>query len=135
MSTEPQPWAKRVDAITLFVEDLAAAREFYQRAFGLPVFFEDASSLVFDFGNAVVNLLQTSSAVELVDPATPGSPGADPRMQITLEVADVDATCAELARNGVTLLNGPVDRPWGIRTASFRDPAGHVWEIAAKIER
>ncbi|MDQ3782600.1 MAG: VOC family protein, partial [Actinomycetota bacterium] len=28
------------------------------------------------------------------------------------------------------LLNGPVDRPWGVRTASFRDPAGHIWEIA-----
>ena len=25
---------------------------------------------------------------------------------------------------------GPVDRPWGIRTASFRDPGGHIWEIA-----
>ena len=25
---------------------------------------------------------------------------------------------------------GPMDRPWGIRTASFRDPGGHIWEIA-----
>jgi catechol 2,3-dioxygenase-like lactoylglutathione lyase family enzyme len=135
MTTEPQPWAKRVDAITLFVEDLAGAKAFYQRAFGLPVFFEDDSSVVFDFGNAVVNLLRTSSAIELVAPARPGGAGADPRMQLTLEVDDVDATCSELARNGVPLLNGPMDRPWGIRTASFRDPAGHVWEIAAKIER
>jgi len=30
----------------------------------------------------------------------------------------------------VTPLNGPIDRPWGIRTASFRDPGGHIWEIA-----
>jgi uncharacterized glyoxalase superfamily protein PhnB len=30
----------------------------------------------------------------------------------------------------VKLLNGPMDRPWGIRTAAFADPAGHVWEIA-----
>lgn len=22
------------------------------------------------------------------------------------------------------------ERPWGIRTASFRDPGGHIWEIA-----
>jgi catechol 2,3-dioxygenase-like lactoylglutathione lyase family enzyme len=79
MTTEPQPWAKRVDAITLFVEDLAGAKAFYQRAFGLPVFFEDDSSVVFDFGNAVVNLLRTSSAIELVAPATPGGAGADPR--------------------------------------------------------
>ena len=34
-------WARGIAAITLFVEDLAAAREFYQRAFELPVHFED----------------------------------------------------------------------------------------------
>ena len=27
-----------------------------------------------------------------------------------------------------------MDRPWGIRTASFRDPDGHIWEIARKID-
>jgi uncharacterized glyoxalase superfamily protein PhnB len=45
-------------------------------------------------------------------------------------VDDVDETCEELQRRGVVLLNGPMDRPWGIRTASFLDPAGHIWEIA-----
>jgi uncharacterized glyoxalase superfamily protein PhnB len=45
-------------------------------------------------------------------------------------VDDVDAMCAELAERGVKLLNGPMDRPWGVRTASFMDPAGHIWEIA-----
>ena len=51
-------------------------------------------------------------------------------MQFTIGVDDVDAMCAELAKRGVELLNGPIDRPWGVRTAAFRDPAGHVWEIA-----
>lgn len=51
-------------------------------------------------------------------------------MQFTLPVDDVDAMCEELAARGVTLLNGPMDRPWGIRMASFRDPGGHIWEIA-----
>ena len=48
-------------------------------------------------------------------------------------VDDVDATAADLAARNVALLNGPVDRPWGIRTAAFADPAGHVWEIAGPI--
>ena len=26
-----------------------------------------------------------------------------------------------------------VDRPWGLRTATFTDPDGHIWEVAAKI--
>ena len=51
-------------------------------------------------------------------------------MQLTITVDDVDAVCARLAAHGVTLLNGPIDRPWGVRTACFADPAGHIWEIA-----
>jgi uncharacterized glyoxalase superfamily protein PhnB len=45
-------------------------------------------------------------------------------------VDDLDAECAELAARGVELLNGPMDRAWGARTASFRDPGGRIWEIA-----
>jgi uncharacterized glyoxalase superfamily protein PhnB len=28
----------------------------------------------------------------------------------------------------------PIDRLWGVRTASFSDPGGHIWEIA-KVAR
>jgi uncharacterized glyoxalase superfamily protein PhnB len=55
---------------------------------------------------------------------------AGSRLQLTIEVDDVDAICAQLAARGVELLNGPMDRPWGPRTASFQDPGGHIWEIA-----
>jgi hypothetical protein len=40
------------------------------------------------------------------------------------------AMCADLTRRGGKLLNGPMDRPWGIRTAAFQDPGRHIWEIA-----
>jgi len=33
----------------------------------------------------------------------------------------------------VTLLNGPMDREWGVRTASFTDPDGHIWELAQAL--
>ncbi|HEY0475774.1 MAG TPA: VOC family protein [Kribbella sp.] len=59
-----------------------------------------------------------------------GGLDAGRRFQLTIPVDDVDAVCAELTSRGVKLLNGPMDRPWGIRTAAFADPAGHVWEIA-----
>ena len=42
----------------------------------------------------------------------------------------MDALCAELASRGVELLNGPMDRPWGVRTDRFSDPGDHIWEIA-----
>ncbi len=123
-------WPKKIGAITLFAEDLPATKAFYQAVFGLPVYFEDAESAVFNFGNTLVNLLKASAAGELIEPAVVGGPGAGSRFQLTVDVDDVDAVCAELERRGVALLNGPIDRPWGVRTACFRDPAGHVWEIA-----
>ncbi len=123
-------WPNRVFAITLFVEDLAAARAFYGTVFGVPVEFEDADSAVFNFGNTLVNLLRVEAARDLVAPAPIGSADDGVRVQLTIDVEDVDATCRDLATRGVELLNGPMDRPWGIRTASFRDPGGHVWEIA-----
>jgi catechol 2,3-dioxygenase-like lactoylglutathione lyase family enzyme len=123
-------WPGGIGAITLFVEDLDAAKQFYREVFGLPVVFEDDNSAVFDFGNTIINLLTTAAAPELIDPAAVADRDAGARLQLTIRVEDVDATCTELTRRGVVLLNGPMDRPWGIRTASFRDPGGHIWEIA-----
>jgi len=127
----PTPtWPTAVFAITLFQEDLAAAKDFYGRAFGGSVVFEDANSAVFRFGDTMVNLLDVAAAPELVEPAAIGAPAAGSRLVLTVQVDDVDAHCERLQAAGITLLNGPMDRPWGPRTASFRDPGGHIWEIA-----
>lgn len=123
-------WPKSIFAITLFVEDLEVTKEFYQRVFGLPVEYEDGNSCVFKFGDTMINLLRISEAGELVEPATVAPRNAGSRFVFTIAVDDVDAMCAELAERGVELLNGPMDRPWGIRTASFVDPGGYIWEIA-----
>lgn len=123
-------WPGRISATTLFVEDLAATKQFYLDVFRLPVHFEDDVSVVFDFGNTLINLLQSTEAPELIAPAAVAPPDGGSRTQFTIDVDDVDATCAQLTARGVTLLSGPIDRPLGIRTASFRDPAGHIWEIA-----
>jgi catechol 2,3-dioxygenase-like lactoylglutathione lyase family enzyme len=123
-------WPKGIAAITLFVEDLEATRQFYRDVFGLPVFFENHDSAVFKFGETLVNLLKVDQARELIEPALIGGREAGARFQFTLEVDNVDAMCGRLASLGVELLNGPMDRPWGPRTASFKDPAGHIWEIA-----
>ena len=125
-----QSWPGGIVAITLFVEDLGAAKQFYEDVFGLTIHYEDENSAVFKFGTTLVNLLSRDAAPELVAPAAVADPDAGVRFQFTLEVDDVDATAAELVERGAELLNGPMDRPWGIRTASFRDPGGHIWEIA-----
>ncbi len=128
-------WPRGIGAITLFVEDVEATQRFYREAFGLPVVFEDDNSAVFDFGNTLINLLTATAARELIEPAAVARREAGSRLQLTIRVDDVDALCAELATRGVELLNGPLDRPWGVRTASFSDPGGHIWEIAQEIAR
>ena len=123
-------WPQGISAITLFVEDLPATKAFYVEVFGLPIHFEDDESAVFNFGSTLINLLRASAAEGLIEPALVASPDAGSRLQLTIDVDDVDAMCATLIARGVKLLNGPLDRPWGIRTASFKDPGGHIWEIA-----
>jgi catechol 2,3-dioxygenase-like lactoylglutathione lyase family enzyme len=123
-------WPGPISAITLFVEDLSATKNFYREVFDLAVHYEDEASAVFNFGNTLINLLVAPEAAGLIAPAVVGGPDTDARAQFTITVDDVDALCAQLQARGVELLNGPMDRPWGIRTASFKDPAGHIWEIA-----
>ena len=123
-------WPRGIGAITLFVEDVEAAKRFYQEVFGLPVVFEDENSAVFNFGHTLINLLKATAARDLIEPAVVARREAGSRLVLTVRVDDVDAMCLELATRGVELLNGPMDRPWGVRTASFSDPGGHIWEIA-----
>lgn len=123
-------WPKGISAITLFVEDLDATKQYYLKTFGLPIIFQDDNSAVFKFGDTLINLLKTTAVKELIEPAKMASREDGSRFVFTIPVDDVDAMCAELVSRGVELLNGPMDRPWGIRTASFMDPGGHIWEIA-----
>ena len=123
-------WVTDIFAITLFVEDLQISKQFYLRVFDLPVDYEDENSAVFKFGKILINLLKATEGQTLVEPAQVASPEAGSRFVFTIHVDDVDAMCAKLNKRGVTLLNGPIDRPWGVRTASFIDPGGYIWEIA-----
>ena len=122
-----------VGAITLFVDDPRQAKAFYERAFDAPLVYEDDDSAAFAFEGTIVNLLATPAARDLVAPGLVAGREQGSRCQLTIWVDDADEVCAELATRGVTLLNGPIDRAWGVRTACFADPDGHVWEIAQKL--
>lgn len=122
-----------VGAITLFVEGKDRAKSFYERVFELSPIYEDEVSAAFQFENMVVNLLATPAAHELIEPAAVAGPEGGSRFQLTIGVDDADEAARELATRGVTLLNGPMDREWGMRTAAFADPDGHIWEVASKL--
>jgi catechol 2,3-dioxygenase-like lactoylglutathione lyase family enzyme len=125
-------WEKEIGAMTLLVADLGASKEFYQDAFGLTAQHEDAVSVMFRFKNMYVFLRKA---------AVTDGPPADTALelaqagagQFAIIVDDVDAVGAELAERGVPVISGPSDRDWGMRTVTFADPSGHVWEIAQPV--
>lgn len=120
------------EVVTLFVPDIEVARTFYERVFGVEIVHSDAVSAVIGFAGTMVNLLAESEAPGLMAPLPVGANGV--RALFTIRVDDVDAECARLGKLGVYLVNGPVNRSWGRRTASFADPAGYVWELAQVID-
>ncbi len=125
-------WTKEVGAMTLFVPDLGSAKQFYEKVFGLPAQYEDDDTVMFRFTNMYVFLRKAAGAghAPASDALELARTGAG---QFAIIVADVDAVSADLEALGVTLLSGPSDRAWGMRTITFADPGGHVWEIAQEV--
>ena len=122
-----------LEVISLFVEDLPAADAFYRKVFAHEIIHGDDVCSIMKIGNIVINLLRIENAPTLVEPGKVAGPAAGARALYTVNVKDADAVCAELKALGVPLLNGPVNRPWGRRTAAFADPAGNVWEVAQEL--
>lgn len=124
-------WTAAPQALTLFSEDLDASIDFYRRFLGAEPVWGDDSSSIFAAGPTMINLLKTQAVAVLIAPAKMAPPGV--RAVYTLSVTDVDAHAARLQAVGIALLNGPIDRPWGVRTLSVQDPGGHVWELAMPL--
>lgn len=126
---------KDVGAIILFVEDLQRSKVFYHEVLGLNVEFEDGESAGFKIEGLAFIVLQVDRArVQLQGEAT-ATPSAGATGFLTTFTGDVDALHANLVERGIHFFQSPADQPWGMRTAYFKDPDGHVWEIAQPIER
>jgi catechol 2,3-dioxygenase-like lactoylglutathione lyase family enzyme len=117
-------------AVTLLTQDLVASEHFYAELLGLTKVWGDEVSAIYKVGKTMINVLADTQASELLAPAELAEYGSGEKLVFTLRCADVDAAVNELLEAGVEMLNGPIDRPWGVRTASFQDPSGNIWELA-----
>ncbi|HEY2214461.1 MAG TPA: VOC family protein [Acidimicrobiales bacterium] len=124
---------KRIDVINLFAENFGDTKSFYAEVLGLPLVFEDETTAVFKLENIMICLTEASDAVALIDPVAIANSDAGAECTLAMFVDEVDAVCEELARRGVQILNGPTDRPWGVRNACFADPAGHLWQVSQDL--
>lgn len=122
----------------LLVRNFAACFRFYRDMLGLKLVLgsEDDVYAEFETGGSVMLALFSQ---RLMSDATgtahlPAAISAQDSIALCLEVADVDAACAALQQKGITFMTLPADRPaWGLRTAHFRDPDGHLIEISHNI--
>jgi catechol 2,3-dioxygenase-like lactoylglutathione lyase family enzyme len=112
----------RLTTVTIWTRNPAELAEWYTQHMGMRVLQEtprfvllgsdDGASIGFHVGEPI---------------STPE------RVQFHLEVADVDAQYERLIAGGLTFDGPPEDKPWGVRSASMSDPAGHSVELTTPI--
>lgn len=122
----------RINLITLGVQDLTRARQFYETGLGWKVSSAGNESVVFlQLDNLVLSLFSRDELAKdaHVENTPPGFSG------ITLahnvhhkeEVAQV---LQQAEQAGATILKPAQDVFWGGHAGYFADPEGHLWEVA-----
>jgi len=125
---------KSISVITLFVEDEQRSKAFYEGLFDVTGTDEGHGTIIFQMDNLFLRLLERNQAEsEMLGHVPLADPGSGASVQLALFVEDADAFCADLVQRGVPIVYGPVDRPWGVRSAGFRDPDGHLWQFGSDI--
>ena len=121
----------------LVVRDVPRAVEFYRRAFAAEELFRNVTP---DGGSVMHSELLLGDSRFFVNEEFPDhgvvSPQALNGSPVTLHlyVADVDAWFARAVEAGAEVLFPLQDCFWGDRYAQLRDPFGHRWSIASRIE-
>ncbi len=116
--------------VVIYHEDMRAARQFYEGLLGLQI-----RQLIYDWfvgywisDKHEMTLCISTSPDERAQWAAGGK-----GVVIDFVVADVDDTYARLAERGVEFVEPPTDKPWGLRHASFLDPAGYTLTLTSYL--
>ena len=118
----------------LYVDDLARASEFYEGSLGLPLLLANQRMCAFDVGGPSVLLifLRGGSSEDMTTPGgtIPGHDGQGP-LHIAFAVAADELAAWEkrLEKRGISIVSR-VTWPRGGTSVYFRDPDGHVLELA-----
>jgi len=125
----------RMSMITLGVDDLARAVAFYRDGLGFPRHGEGEDVAFFDLSGTWLGLYGRKALAEDAGVAFDAerAPEGYNSFAIAHNVADRDQVHAviELARAaGATVVKEPQEVFWGGYSGYFRDPDGHLWEVA-----
>jgi catechol 2,3-dioxygenase-like lactoylglutathione lyase family enzyme len=112
----------RLTTITIWVQDPSELRAWYVEHFGMTVVQETPRFVLLGSDGGA------SIGFHVGDPLqTPG------RIQFHLEVPDVDAVYEKLRAKGLQFDAPPEHKPWGVRSVSLPDPAGHSVELTTPL--
>lgn len=116
----------RVNAMRVFVNDLAAARAFYEGVLAWPVSIEDESKGFIGFDLGVT--LMVENGADAPDDVIGRFTG------VTIWVDDIDAAYRLWSKRGVEFDGPPIETSWGGRLANFKDPSGNTLTIISDVD-
>ena len=134
MLREERPTLGGVIETSLYVEDLDRAARFYEEVLGLAALTSDSRFRAYDVGGRSVLLLfrrgATLETVRMPGGTIPPHDGHGPlHIALATPAAELAAWEARLADHGV-VIEGRTDWSRGGRSIYFRDPDGHLLELA-----
>ena len=120
----------------LVCADAAAEIEFCKAAFGAVELSrradEDGSVTHATLGIGELLIMVHGETRHLANQG-PLKDGSSP-VVIYLYIEDVDSVVARAVATGAQVLTPTADQFWGDRMARIVDPAGHVWNVASRVE-
>ena len=121
----------RISMITLGVRDLATAIEFYENGLGLPRMESPPEVAFFTLNGTWLGLYGKEALAEdaQVSAAGEGFEGFALAHNVGSE-QEVDEVIAQAVDAGATLVKKPQKVFWGGYNGYFKDPDGHLWEVA-----
>lgn len=123
----------KISTVNLFVQDFDKCLKFYRDTLCLELTRLEPTFVAFRMDDHELHLLQISDGADVLGvnmEAFESQTGKLDRVLLCSRVDNVDAAYETLKANGVEFTKSPVDQPWGIRAAYFRDPEGNIWEIS-----
>jgi catechol 2,3-dioxygenase-like lactoylglutathione lyase family enzyme len=108
-------------------EDPEGTRAFYADFLGFRVGMEeDGFLMLVSPSEPTTQVIVTWASETAMDPSVQ-------RVDISIEVADVDAAHADALRRGLDIVYPLTDEPWGIRRFFVREPSSTVVNVATHV--
>ena len=135
MTDEPQTIAGRPVVVEFFVRDIEKSLAFYRAlGFGIAKRYEDW--ILLQRGDIKITIQGDSHVVAGPHYFTPNIAQV-PRgtgVEVSIQVADVDAEHIRAKTAGLNIVKGMQDRPWGARDFRIADPDGYFLRITSPLQ-